>query len=105
MTLIGTLGPVRARLTSAQKWAATPKGAGDHRMSGKGPKGRSRRDPRGSAQDVKGESYTARTPAMDSGVETVAAMVEATGRDTAGGHTGSGDTLRAPDPAVAVHFR
>jgi hypothetical protein len=93
---IGTLGPVRARLTSAQKWVVTSKGAGDHRMPGKGPKGRNHRDPGGSAQDVKGESCTARTPAMDSDVETAAAMVEAAGRDKAGGHIGSGDTLDAP---------
>src|SRR5690242_8095476 len=65
--LIRKLGPVRARLTSTQRWVVTPKGAGDHRLPGKGPKGRSHRNPRGSAQDVKGESYTARTPAMDSG--------------------------------------
>ena len=93
---IGTLGPVRTRLTSTQRWAVTPKGAGDHRLPGKGPRGRSRRDPGGSAQDVKGEGHTARTPAMDSGVETAAAMAEAAGRDTADGHTGPGDTLRAP---------
>jgi hypothetical protein len=96
MTFIGTLGPVRARLTSAQRWVVTPKGAGDHRLPGKGSKGRSHRNSTGSTQDVKGESYTAQTPVMDSDVETAAAMVEAAGRDKTGGHIGSGDTLDAP---------
>src|SRR3954451_16113760 len=57
-------------------------------MSGKGPKGRSHRDPGGSAQDVMGESETARTPAMGSGVGAPAAMVEAVDRDRVDGDTG-----------------
>jgi hypothetical protein len=81
MTFIGTLGPVRARLTSAQRWVVTPKGAGDHRLPEKGSKGRSHRNPRGSTQDVKGESDTAQTPVMDSDVETAAAMVKAASRE------------------------
>src|SRR5690349_16812782 len=65
-------GSVRARLTSAQRWVVTPKEAGDHRLPGKGSKERSHHNPRGSAQDVKGERYTAQTPVMDSDVETAA---------------------------------
>src|SRR3954447_22414811 len=65
-------------------------------MSGKGPKGRSHRDPGGSAQDVMGESETARTPAMGSGVGATAAMVEAVDRDRVDGDIGPGDTFQAP---------
>ena len=65
-------------------------------MSGKGPKGRSHRDPGGSAQDVMGESETARTPARGSGVGATAAMVEAVDRDRVDGDIGPGDTFHAP---------
>src|SRR3954470_15732933 len=65
-------------------------------MSGKGPKGRNHRDPGGSAQDVMGESETARTPAMGSGVGATAAMVEAVDRDRVDGDIGPGDTFQAP---------
>jgi len=45
---------------------------------------------------VMGESETARTPAMGSGVGATAAMVEAVDRDRVDGDIGPGDTLQAP---------
>jgi hypothetical protein len=53
---------VRTRLTSAWRRAVTPKGAGDHRMPGKGGRRRSQGSCCPSAQDVHGESWIARTP-------------------------------------------
>ena len=43
-----------------------------------------------------GESETARTPAMGSGVGATAAMVEAVDRDRVDGDIGPGDTFQAP---------
>ena len=47
-----------------------------------------------------GESETARTPAMGSGVGATAAMVEAVDRDRVDGDTG--DTFQAPPEHAAV---
>ena len=52
-----------------------------------------------------GESETARTPAMGSGVGATAAMVEAVDRDRVDGDIGPGDTFQAPAPTVAAHSR
>lgn len=53
---------MRTRLTPARRRAVTPKGAGDHRMPGKGGRRRSQGSRCPSAQDVHGESWIAQTP-------------------------------------------